>query len=364
VWRMLHAVPKPAPSNASSSVPLSDLLSAFLEELVYVRRLSKETVRAYRANVTEFLLSTQTRLAKPLTASDLDVWAVRSFLSLRHGKEQAITTGRKLSALRTFFDFLRRKKVVPENVAKAVERKKAPLPLPEFFTPEQTAALLDPLVPHEDDSPAKQAVLLRDRALLELIYGAGLRVSEAVQLDVTDVQLDHTDGPILLLRIRHGKGRKERIAPAGEKAHAALKRYLPVRTEFGPSRTDLSQEQALFLSVRGSRLGVREVRRILDRAATKSDLPKTHPHALRHSYATHLLSSGADLRSIQELLGHKNLSTTARYAHVDLQYLFDQYQHHPHADGRATTGGTENELKTRQENRPRRPISRKDTNDE
>ncbi|HNF96273.1 MAG TPA: tyrosine-type recombinase/integrase [Pseudomonadota bacterium] len=320
-------------------VPLAEHVLAYLDELAHVRRLSTETVRAYRANIVEFLLAAESRRKRPLSVEDLDLWAVRSFLAAQHGKEKPLTTSRKLSALRSFFEYLRRKKLISENVAKLLARKKAELPLPQFFTPEQTSALLDPMLPTESDDARKKAVTLRDRAILELIYGGGLRVSEAVNLNLADVSPEDPgqtgDEPILLVRILRGKGRKDRIAPAGRKATEALGAYLPFRQSLAHPKTFAVDEKALFLSVRGQRLGVREVRRILDRATAQSGLPQSHPHALRHSYATHLLGSGADLRSIQELLGHQNLSTTARYAHVDLQYLWDQYQHHPHAQSRA-----------------------------
>ena len=331
-------------SQPAPSLPLAGLVTAYLHELAHVRRLSDETVRAYRANLSEFLHGAQAKKKRPLLVSDLDLWAVRGFLASRHGSEKPLTTSRKLSALRSFFDFLRRQKLIDENVARLVQRKKAELPLPEFFTPEQTSALLDPIAPTGNEPPRERAVKLRDRALLELVYGAGLRVSEAVHLDLGNISTEDAgqrsgDEPILILRVVRGKGRKDRLVPAGRKAKESLESYLPERAELAHPQTGRLDEKALFLSVRGQRLGVREVRRILDRATAKSGLPPSHPHSLRHSYATHLLGSGADLRSIQELLGHQNLSTTARYAHVDLQYLWDQYQHHPHAQ--ATESPTE-----------------------
>ncbi len=324
----------------SQPVPLVEHVTAYLDELAFVRRASDETVRAYRTNVVEFLYAVQARRKQPIGIADLDLWAVRSFLAAQHGKEKALTTSRKLSALRSFFEYLRRKKLISENVAKLVQRKKAELPLPQFYTPEQAAALLDPMVPRDSDDPRQTAVTLRDRAILELLYGGGLRVSEAVHLDLQHVSTEDlgtrcAEPPLLLLRVLRGKGRKDRLVPVGRKASAAMAEYLARRAELAHPKTGQIDAQALFLTVRGQRLGVREVRRILDRATAQSGLAKSHPHALRHSYATHLLGSGADLRSIQELLGHQNLSTTARYAHVDLQYLWDQYQHHPHAQDRS-----------------------------
>ena len=326
----------PSPPASLDPVPLAPLFAAYLTELADVRRLSGETVRAYRTNVAEFLRSVEAKKKRPLVVGDLDLWAVRGFLASRHGGEKPLTTSRKLSALRSFFEFLRRKKLIEENVAKLLQRKKAELPLPEFFSPEQAGVLLEQIAPQDGDSQRGRAEKLRDRAILELIYGAGLRVSEAVQLDLGHIQAEDPgqqsgDEPILVLRVLRGKGRKDRMVPAGRKAKEALEGYLRERPFLGHPQSGAMDEKALFLSVRGQRLGVREVRRILDRATTQSGLAPSHPHALRHSYATHLLGSGADLRSIQELLGHQNLSTTARYAHVDLQYLWDQYQHHPHA---------------------------------
>ncbi|HEX8952289.1 MAG TPA: tyrosine-type recombinase/integrase, partial [Polyangia bacterium] len=146
----------------------------------------------------------------------------------------------------------------------------------------------------------------------------GLRVSECVGLDLGDVEAD-------MIRVRAGKGNKDRVVPLGEKARRAIDRWLPERLKLRPA------DEALFVNARGRRLTARSVRRFLDATAATAQLPKTHPHALRHSYATHLLSSGADLRAIQELLGHASLKTTARYAHVDFEYLARAYQHHPHA---------------------------------
>jgi integrase/recombinase XerC len=163
---------------------------------------------------------------------------------------------------------------------------------------------------------------LRDAAILEVLYGCGLRVSECVGLDVTDVTLGEGGGE---LRVRAGKGRKDRLVPIGRKACAALHVWLERRAE------QLPDGDALFQSARGRRIGVRSVARIVEARALMAGGPRTHPHALRHSFATHLLGSGADLRSIQQLLGHASLSTTARYAHTDIQYLMRQYANHPRA---------------------------------
>lgn len=340
------AVANPRADRADSATvtdgpPLAPQVQGFLEHLRDERRLSPETVRAYLTNTREFLGFVHGRLKRALQPTDLDLVALRAFLASRHPHDEAVTVGRKLSALRCFFEFLRRQRLIEENPAKLLAPKKAPRRLPEFHSPEQLAALLEGTQPEAGDEPRERAEVLRDRALLELIYGAGLRVSEAAALDLGDVRAGDPSGAggsdddeLLTVHVRSGKGNKARIVPAGNKAAEALRSYLTARAALAHPRTGDLDGAAVFLSVRGQRLGVREVRRRLDLHAAETGLGKTHPHALRHSYATHLLGSGADLRSIQELLGHKNLSTTARYAHVDLQYLWDQYAHHPRAEAR------------------------------
>jgi integrase/recombinase XerC len=182
----------------------------------------------------------------------------------------------------------------------------------------------------------KKPLELRDAAIFEVMYGSGLRVSECVGLDLADIDNDE-------IRVRRGKGGKDRVAPLGEKAKQALERWLARRAALKPTGN------ALFVNARGGRVSARSVRRFVDQHAIKAGVPKTHPHALRHSFATHLLGSGADLRSIQELLGHASISTTARYAHVDLQYLMKQHDLHPRAhrpsSARPASGGKESSKK-------------------
>mgnify|MGYP003594223992 CR=1 FL=1 len=343
------AVPPPA------SPPLAALVARYQQHLADERRLSGETVRAYLTNVREWLAFVAERGGRELTVADLDLRALRGYLGSRHAVDDAVTVTRKLAAIRSFYTFLRRERLVQENVAKLMRPKKTPQRLPQFFTPEQMTALLEAQVPAEpggvtaraddgDDDPgataaAAQAVQRRDHALLELIYGAGLRVSEAVGLNLDQV-LAGPDG-LLTVRVLAGKGNKDRVVPAGRHAAAALTAYLEQRPALAHPRSGELCPQALFVSARGRRLGTRCVRRLLDAHAAAARLPKTHPHALRHSFATHLLGSGADLRSIQELLGHANLSTTARYAHVDLQYLWTQYAHHPRAEAKPAAGSAD-----------------------
>jgi integrase/recombinase XerC len=322
-------------------VELSPLLSRYTQHLENERRLSDETVRAYLANLRQWLGFLATRLERPPKVTDLDLRAVRAFLASRHDLDEAVTVTRKLQALRNFYGFLRRERLVDENVAKLVRPKRAARRLPQFFTPDQAAALLRPqpaaatTKSDEEDAGAAvakaidDALAARDQALLELVYGGGLRVSEVVNFDLPHVQA--ADDGMLILRVVSGKGRKDRIVPAGQKARAALIAYLPQREALCHPKTGALDGAALFVSRRGQRLGTRDVRRILDERTAATGLPKAHPHALRHSFATHLLGSGADLRSIQELLGHASLSTTARYAHVDLQYLWAEYARHPRA---------------------------------
>jgi integrase/recombinase XerC len=321
---------------------LAGLLPPFTEHLAHERRLSTETVRAYLSDLTQWQAFLTERLKREPTVRDLNLIAIRSFLASRHEQDQSATVVRKLQAIRCFFRYLRRLRLVDEDVSRLVRPKKTGQRLPEFLSPEQVTALLenigtasasDGVEPAGDaEAAARQdAMAKRDRALLEFVYGAGLRVSEAVGLNLGDLAEADDGSGLLTVHVLAGKGRKDRQVPAGRKAKEALEAYLEVRAALSHPRTEEIDDRALFLSPKGARLGVRDVRRLLDQRATEAGLPHTHPHALRHSFATHLLGSGADLRSIQQLLGHSSLSTTSRYAHVDMQYLWDQFAHHPRA---------------------------------
>jgi integrase/recombinase XerC len=300
---------------------MEELIARFAAHLSSEKRASRHTVRAYLANVGELIAFAQHRSTTPaaLTASSLDIPMVRSYLASLFQANQPVTIARKLSAIRAFLRFLRRERLIEENVAMLVRAPKARRLLPQFLTPEQAESLVEaPVAPPSEEAPLR----LRDAALLELLYGCGLRVSECVALDMVDVDP-------LELRVRVGKGRKDRVVPVGRRARQAVEAWVAARPFAAPAHA--LDGAALFVNARGARLTDRSVRRILDRHALTGGVPKTHPHALRHSYATHLLGSGADLRSIQELLGHASLKTTARYAHVDLEYLVKEYAKHPRA---------------------------------
>jgi integrase/recombinase XerC len=294
---------------------LMALAERFGQYLAAERRASPNTLRAYRADVAQLLEYAAERLCRPPLPQDLDVPLLRVYLASRNARNDVGTIGRKLSSIRSFLRFLVREGAIEENVAMLLQPPKgAAKRLPKFLTIPQAAALVEA-------PKAKDAVSLRDRALLEVLYGGGLRVGELVALNLGDLMGD-------LVRVR-GKGQKERIVPVGRTAAKATEAYLSVRATLAHPRSGFLDGQALFLSRRGRRMPTRAVGRLVDGYARKVRLPKTHPHALRHSYATHLLGAGADLRSIQELLGHAMLSTTARYAHIDLGYLRGQHAHHP-----------------------------------
>jgi len=309
---------------------MDELLASFRDHLLHERRCSPETVRAYLTNVRELCAFLRMRRGQDPEVEDLHLDNLRSFLASRHGRDHPATIVRKLAAIRAFLEYLREGKHVTENVARLIRPKKAESPVPQFLSPEQATALLEAprrcLRPHSRAPP--RVDVLRDIALLEIIYGAGLRVSEATGLNLGDVTTE-ADG--LLTVFVKGKGKKDRSVPAGRKAAKAMAAYVPRRADLRAQESSFLDEAALFVNSSGQRLGVRCVRRLIDRYARASGVPKTHPHALRHSYATHLLGSGVDLRSIQGLLGHKQLSTTARYAHIDVQYLLDQHAFHPRA---------------------------------
>jgi len=294
------------------------LRARFVAHLEGERRASPHTVRAYALNTGQLIAFLDEKRGRPAEARDLDMMSLRSYLASLFAENEAVTIGRKLSALRAFYRFLRREKILHENVAMLLRAPKGKKSLPQFLTPEQAVALVE--APVRPKSGRQVTALgLRDAALLEVLYGCGLRVSEAVKLDLADLELTGDTE----LRVRRGKGGKDRLVPLGQKAVDAVLAWLPARLTLAPV------DAALFVNARGGRVTDRSVRRFVDQRALEGDVPDTHPHALRHSFATHLLSSGADLPSIQELLGHASLKTTARYAHVDLQYLKKAHALHP-----------------------------------
>ena len=293
---------------------------AYLRHLRLDENCSPETLRAYRSDLGEF----SAFLARELGGGDpdprkVDRLAIRAFLGELHRRQaRRSTVARKLAALRSFFRYLKRRGRVATNPAAAVATPRQEKRLPRQLSVEEMGRLLE--MP-DDSTPLGS----RDRAILELLYATGVRVSELTALDFDD--LDLSEG---VIRVR-GKGRKERMVPVGSLAVAALRRYQRVRGEL-ESRPGRGGE-ALFLNFRGTRLNVRSVRRILARALRASAIArKVSPHTLRHSFATHLLDAGADLRSIQELLGHASLSTTQKYTHVSTERLLKAYgKAHPRA---------------------------------
>ncbi len=306
---------------------MQDLVDDFLDSIQHERRGSLHTVRAYGRDLEQVLTFARSRLGREPEVADLDPDLARGFIAARFGDNSPTTIARKLSALRSFGDFLVRRGLREDNPIKLVAMPKRPQPLPRFLSVDEAFALVQA---PDESTPAG----LRDRAILELLYASGLRVSELCALDQADLELSQGT-----LRVRHGKGDRERIVPVGSRAVEAVEAYLEVRPAMKNPRTDAQDPAALFLNLRGGRLTTRSVARIVDRYCTEAGTrAPASPHALRHSCATHLLDGGADLRAIQEVLGHASLSTTQRYTHVSIDHLMKVYDEaHPHArDARET----------------------------
>ena len=294
---------------------LSPLLSRFKDHLEHSRGASPHTVRAYLADLIEL----EGYLAKQGLALEVATHlAIRGHLGVLAVDHAASSRARKLASIKSFFKFLTRQKELPASPARRVKTPKLPARLPKVLPVDEVFAVL--AAPGED-----QVLGLRDRAILEVLYGGGLRISELCGLCLNDL-----DGAGAVVRVM-GKGSKERLCPLNPAAFAAVERYLERRDELALKPG--ADETALFLNHRGGRLTPRSIARHLDAYVRQLGLPrKVSPHALRHSFATHLLGSGADVRSIQELLGHASLSTTQRYTHVSwesLQAVYDKA--HPRA---------------------------------
>jgi integrase/recombinase XerC len=302
---------------------LKDALDRYLGELAR-QNASPHTIRNYASDLNQFVDYFTPPASQPPAPHEINAPMLRAWLtSLYDRKLDPISSRRKLAALRSYFQFLLREKTIPSNIARQLRTPKAPKRVPHVPTAEQTNTIVDDIEKTGERLDRRHAE--RDLLIFELLYGCGLRVSELTGLNLDDFDLDGH-----WIRVR-GKGRKERQVPYAGKAEAALNKYLAVRASGFDQKTPT--EKALLLNHHGSRLTDRSAREIVKfysrMIAGDSSM---HPHSLRHAYATHLLSDGADLRAIQELLGHARLSTTQKYTQVSLTDLMAVYDKaHPKA---------------------------------
>ena len=332
------------PESRQAAAPLVDHLQDFLDYLRLNRYASPNTVLAYESDLGQlvaFLASERGGKRREVLASHLDYLAVRGFLAALHARgDSRATAARKLAAVRSFTKYLRREGVLEDEPASLVGSPKREKKIPAHLETDEVARLLE--------TPDVSGPLgRRDRAILELFYASGLRLGELVGLDLHDVNLASRMVRVL------GKGRKERLVPFNRSAAEALAAYLRDREAIvggallgpaarepreaapraRPPRWRATREDPLFVNYRGGRLGTRSVHRLVRRYVSRCSARfGIRPHALRHSFATHLLQNGADLRAIQELLGHVRLSTTERYTHVNVAQLMAVYKKaHPRA---------------------------------
>jgi integrase/recombinase XerC len=341
-------------SGTEAQVRMKKIVEKYLEYLRSVRNASPHTLINYGNDLEQFV----TFLTPPGVATPgvtrIDHQMIREFMGHLHelGMEKS-SIARKLAALRSFFKYCVREGLLKDNPARLVPTPKLPKRIPVVLSAGEMSGFLDQLAGGQLSTAGRRnrkakhtagksapemgivkfedsLLLPRDRALLELLYAAGLRVSELTGLNLADMEQKER-----MLRVR-GKGNKERIVPYGAKAAEALKAYWPVRDKLLYENTAVRQKthpEAVFLNYTGRRLTQRSVGRILKKYARLVNINwDLHPHSLRHAFATHLLADGADLRAIQELLGHQSLSTTQKYTHASIRQLMDIYDKaHPHA---------------------------------
>jgi integrase/recombinase XerC len=314
-------------------VPLDHLLTQFLDHLRYERNVSAHTLRNYESDLRQFIdyvvppsdaTEGKARARKPdePNLAQIDHLTIREWLATLHSDHKKKTSiARKLAALRTFFQFLVREGIVEANPAKIVATPRKEKKLPVHLSIEDAVRFIE--TPDAETDFGK-----RDRAILELLYATGIRVSELVNINLRDIDFNNK-----LLRV-FGKRRKERIVPFGDPAASALQNYLAVRENFLLNAPAAKRDaQPLILNYQGTRMTTRSVGRLVEKYIRLcAGIHDISPHALRHSFATHLLDSGADLRDIQELLGHARLSTTQIYTHVSMEKLIEVYDKaHPKA---------------------------------
>lgn len=309
-------MPEPADRRRDA---LARQIEQFSQYLRVERRAAALTIETYTRDL-EGLRVHLRRERSPLDAAKLDLLALRGFLAALVPDSSPATVARKIAALRAFYRFLLKRGESKQNPAAALRLPKLPRKLPRFLSVEDATALVEEPSASPRADNVEPPLAIRDRAMLELLYGAGLRVSELASLTLARVDLASAQ-----VRV-HGKGGKERQLPLGGPAVRALHDYLEARAEFRHPKTGASHPEAVFLGRHGTRLSARQIQQLVKRYGTSAlgrvDL---HPHALRHTCATHLLDAGADLRGIQEFLGHASLSTTQRYTHVSVDRLFEVY---------------------------------------
>lgn len=299
------------------AVDLDERVVEFLRHLEVEKRYSPRTVREYENDLAQF----QAYLAeKRIDLLRVETLTLRGYLARLHDRLQSASIARKLAAIRSFYRWLQSRGLVEANPGALVATPKQKKALPRVVPINEVVALIET---PKADSPLGA----RDRAILEVLYGGGLRVAELCSLNLGSV--DWRNGLVRVV----GKGSKERVVPLGRKALAAIDAWLQLRPRLFERVRPGQDPHALFVNYRGGRLTARWVARMIDRYVAVCALRrKVHPHALRHSFATHLLDAGADLRSIQELLGHASISTTQRYTHVSVEQLMAVYDRaHPRA---------------------------------
>lgn len=325
---------------------MREAIEKFLRHLRDERNASPHTLRNYQSDLEQFLFYLSPPNTNPPALAKIDHRLIREYLAYLHDQRlEKSSVARKLAALRSFFKFCVREGLLRQNPAGPVATPKLPKRVPAVLSAEEINSFLDSVAQMEAATESRAAgslpkhrrpgaaedesrlLLRRDRAILELLYAAGLRVSELVGLNIEDVDRNEQ-----MLRVR-GKGRKERIVPYGSKAQQALEHYWPVRAELLRKARRTGEEKAVFLNYQGRRLTTRSVGRIVKKYVRLVNINwDLHPHSLRHAFATHLLADGADLRAIQELLGHRSLSTTQKYTHASIRQLMEVYDKaHPRA---------------------------------
>ncbi|MGL4722309.1 MAG: tyrosine recombinase [Desulfovibrionaceae bacterium] len=292
---------------------MNTFVTEFILYIQYQKNYAASTISAYKTDIQQFLSFIPKEYTTP---EHIQVEDIRYFLMQLHKEDfSKHSIVRKLSSIRHFFIFLLRFRYITKNPMLSISNPKTYKKLPTVLNVKQVLSLLD--------TPTKHSPLqIRDRALLELLYGSGLRISEALALRLHDINLQHN-----IIRVL-GKGSVERLTPLTQKSTSLLLQWIPLRKQYLTTNSDF-----LFIGKQGNVLHRRQAKRIVDAHSQNAQLPQAiSPHTLRHCFATHLLENGADIKSVQELLGHKRLSTTQKYTHLSLQKITEEYHtNHPHS---------------------------------